>query len=204
MVVFDPVKFMGFVVGSSLLGAVLLLGLPAKSQEISQNVSVEYTKIDAASCMTLVLNEEEGYSEQVCKGADGIAVFVSDGDLRQSVSYRDQDPGERRFGLAISIMLAIRLNGASRKMIAVGARPYATILRWHVSLDDNTDQQALVITKIEDRDFCVAGLVDASTQSNANELARQVADDLTPNFVCGQDKAEWHGKTGPLAAASLR
>ena len=154
--------------------------------------------------MTLVLNEEEGYSEQVCKGADGIAVFVSDGDLRQSVSYRDQDPGERRFGFGNFNHVGDTIEWRIKEDDRGWARPYATILRWHVSLDDNTDQQALVITKIEDRDFCVAGLVDASTQSNANELARQVADELTPNFVCGQDKAEWHGKTGPLAAASLR
>ncbi|WP_319531519.1 hypothetical protein [uncultured Cohaesibacter sp.] len=200
MVVFDPVKFMGFVAGSSLLGAVLLLGSPAKSQE----VSVEYTKIDAASCMTLVLNEEEGYSEQVCKGADGIAVFVSDGDLRQSVSYRNQDAGDRRFGFGNFNHVGDTIEWRIKEDERGWARPYATILRWHVSLDDNNEQQALVITKIEDRDFCVAGLVDASTQSNANELARQIADEVTPSFVCGQDEAQWHGETGLLAAASLR
>ena len=199
MVAFDPVKFMGFVVGMSALASALLLSGPANSSEITH----QYTKIDGASCLTLVVNEEEAWSQQVCKGADGIAVFVSEGDLRMSVSYRDRNADDRFFTFSgfnrVGNVIEWRLRNADGSKV-----PFATILRWYVSLDDSRESQALVITKIEESDFCIAGFVEATVQRNANALARDIADRVAPDFVCGRDEPQWHGETGPLARTMMR
>ena len=199
MTAFDPVKFMGFVAGTSLLASLVLLAGPAESGEITH----QYTKLDQGSCMTLTLNEDEGYSQQVCKGADGIAVFVSEGDLRTSVAYRNQAAYDRYFTFGnfnhVGETMEWRLrddNGYKQ--------PFATILRWYVSIDDANEKQALVITKIEESDFCVAGFVEATENKGANELARQIADTVAPSFVCDRDQAQWYGNTGPLARSMMR
>ncbi|SNY90578.1 hypothetical protein SAMN04515647_0748 [Cohaesibacter sp. ES.047] len=61
MVVFDPVKFMGFVAGSSLLGAILLLGSPARSQEMTS----QYSKVETAPCMTRIVDAEGQHLKQL-------------------------------------------------------------------------------------------------------------------------------------------
>lgn len=199
MVAFDPVKFMGFVAGTSLAASLVLLTGPAGSAEISH----AYSKLDEASCMTLVVNEEEGWSQQVCKGHDGIAVFVSEGDLRMSLSYRNQAADDRFFTFGnfnrVGDTMEWRLRDEEGRKV-----PFATILRWYVSVEQPREEQALVITKIEENDFCIAGFVEATAERNANFLARDVADQVVPGFGCGQDQPQWHGQTGPLASAMTR
>ncbi len=73
-----------------------------------------------------------------------------------------------------------------------------------MSLEEPREEQALVITKIEENDFCIAGFVEATAEGNGNQLARDVADQVVPGFVCGQDQPQWHGQTGPLAKAMTR
>ncbi|PLW76301.1 hypothetical protein [Cohaesibacter celericrescens] len=199
MIILNPVKFMGFVAGTSLFASYCLLSNPAHSAEISY----QYSKLDEGSCMSLIVNEEEGYSEQVCKGVDGIAVFVAEGDLRMSVAYRNQAATDRYFTFGgfnrVGDVVEWRLSDEEGY-----AKPYATILRWYVSVGEPKDKQALVVSKIADDDFCIAGFVDASANKNANELARSIADGVARSFVCGQDKPQWYGETGVLATALLQ
>ena len=199
MVSFDPVKFMGFVAGASVFASLLLLSDLAWSKEAASR----YSKLDESSCMTLIVEEEQGYSQQVCKGMDGVAVFVSEGDLRMDVSYGTQYPGDRYFTFGafnrIGDVLEWRM-----AMVRGDVSPFATILRWYVELDGEKASQALVITKIAHDDFCVAGFIEASVQRHANELAREVADRVVPAFKCGRDEPQWYGKTGPLARATIQ
>ncbi|SNY90579.1 hypothetical protein SAMN04515647_0749 [Cohaesibacter sp. ES.047] len=55
----------------------------------------------------------------------------------------------------------------------------------------NAEDQALVITKYQKHDDCIAGLVEATAEPDAEKLVR--------NFVCGQVQAKWNKKTGNLA-----
>jgi len=60
----------------------------------------------------------------------------------------------------------------------------------------------LVISKVgqpDDRSGCVAGLVDALANPDANALARKVADEVAPSFVCEKDTAVYHGTRGERA-----
>ncbi|MCT4655678.1 MAG: hypothetical protein N4A65_07695 [Cohaesibacter sp.] len=165
-------------------------GFAAKAQEHA------YTKLDEASCLTLILNEEEAYSQQVCKGYDGIALFISEGDIRISVSYRSQKSKDGFFSFTafntIGNVMEWRLKESDGLKV-----PYATILRWHVQINVDRHDQILVITKLEEDKACVAAFVDASANAGANEMARDIADHQLEAFRCGQDAPQWYGKSGP-------
>jgi hypothetical protein len=85
--------------------------------------------------------------------------------------------------------------------------PRATILRYFMEhqnpkttqLDRAFYGQILVVSRVgqpDDMTGCVTGYVDALENSNANELARKLADEQAPRFRCGQEKPVFHGKVG--------
>ncbi len=195
----DPVKFVSFVAGCTLMLGASLLMMP---QAFGAEISHAYSKMNENSCLTLIVNEDEAYSQQVCKGYDGMAVFVSEGDLRQSVSYGKQRVDGRYFTFGnfnrVGNVMEWRLAEADGYK-----QPFATILRWYVSIGEK-EHQALVVTKIAENDFCIAGFVEATANKNANVLARQVADDIAAGFDCDSNQPRWHGKQGPLSRTHLR
>lgn len=70
-----------------------------------------------------------------------------------------------------------------------GARPFATILRYFISVDDaGGEEQVLVVSRIGKQDSCQVAHVNASRTRNANALAREAADTLALDFVCGVDE----------------
>ena len=89
-------------------------------------------------------------------------------------------------------------------------RPVAAILRFFVS---NTDPvtggtpkklkgQVLVVAKVAspaEGKSCVVGLVDALSNKDANQKARDVADQMADGFRCGQDQPGYYGLRGALA-----
>ncbi|MEM9280104.1 MAG: hypothetical protein AAGA76_16180, partial [Pseudomonadota bacterium] len=88
-------------------------------------------------------------------------------------------------------------------------KPYATILRWFIEnsnsngeFDRNLEGQVLVISRVADHEkpqSCVVGYVDARANSNANELARKIADTTASSFKCFKEKPVYHGNRGKLA-----
>lgn len=83
--------------------------------------------------------------------------------------------------------------------------PRAAILRYKFS-NYNFDQkplpEVLLISKVGQPDSpasCAVGMVDTSANKDANELARQVADEVTDGFQCGRDIPEYHGKRSKTA-----
>lgn len=83
--------------------------------------------------------------------------------------------------------------------------PRAAIVPFNLIYYPDTDGKAqrgpniLVISKVGQPNNplgCAIGLVDARANKNANELARQVADEVEPGFVCEQDKPEYYGEHG--------
>lgn len=80
--------------------------------------------------------------------------------------------------------------------------PRAAIVRYRFGSYIDTDGKTkpgdsiLVISKVGQPDNpvgCAIGLVNASRNKNANELARKVADEVEPDFVCARDLADYHG-----------
>ncbi len=63
-------------------------------------------------------------------------------------------------------------------------RPFATILRYYTDNESGPEGQTLVVTKIEMGNTCQIARVDARKYSNANQIARDLADSLAFDFDC--------------------
>ncbi len=65
----------------------------------------------------------------------------------------------------------------------------------------------MVVSKVAqpgDGDGCVVGYVDALENKNANEMARNVADDLARDFMCRIEDPIFHGTEGLAAGFPVR
>ncbi|WBU29043.1 hypothetical protein OOZ54_20620 [Rhodopseudomonas palustris] len=146
---------------------------------------------------------EDG-GEWLCPGQDGLVVVVSEMDLRQTVSvgrsYKDaseQPAAKSSFGPFNSTTDTVewRLDGAGK--------PFAIIQRWHLADNDDlgkggrpNTKQMLVVTRLPPGAVCHVAYVDVAANRNANEVARQAADELARGFACGKDKAKPFGSPG--------
>src|SRR5690606_17827543 len=69
-----------------------------------------------------------------------------------------------------------------------GWKPFATILRYFVQREEGEDEgQILVVTRLEPGATCHVAYIDAVANENANEMAREAADDLARDFDCADE-----------------
>ncbi|AVT77951.1 hypothetical protein RPPS3_38890 [Rhodopseudomonas palustris] len=150
----------------------------------------------------------EDSGEWLCPGQDGLVVVVSEMDLRQSVSvgrnYKDasaQPAAKTSFGPFNSTTDTVewRLDGAGK--------PFAIIQRWHLADNDDlgkggrpNTKQMLLVTRLPPGAVCHVAYVDVAANRNANEVARQAADELARGFACGKDKPKPFGSPGRATA----
>jgi len=148
-----------------------------------------YTDVDLDMC--LMLNADDMGASFACPGYKGFPLYVAEGDLRFFVSYGFGALEERaafqtlpQFNY-IHSTLEWRLTNASGDW-----RPFATILRWFTQIGDGSepDGQVLVVTKIEPGNTCHVAYIDARLMPNANQIARQWADNATKDFNCETDE----------------
>lgn len=59
----------------------------------------------------------------------------------------------------------------------------------------------LAVTRLPPGPVCHVAYIDGQTNRNANELARQAADEFAHDFKCGEDEVKVVGENG--AAVSL-
>lgn len=82
-------------------------------------------------------------------------------------------------------------------------RPFATILRWNVKLEDDerdTTGRVLVVTRLGPGGVCHVGYVDARANPNANELAQQLADQRARTFKCEITSRSWPARSRPACS----
>jgi hypothetical protein len=191
-----------------LLSTFLILA-PAIAQ--AAEVNHAYTKLEDSNCRTTA--EYEAGASSMCQGFGGVWFEVNDGDARISVSFGvdpEKDPQDRRFESFSSFNNINNVIEWRYREDVDGGRPFATILRWFVSFSHDgmthKDGQILVVSQVGDGEIpgCVVGYVDALVNKDANQLARNVADTVAPNFVCGEDAPEYYGETGRLSGNPMR
>jgi hypothetical protein len=173
---------------------VVVASLPAQAQERSS----VYTEIHIDKSCTAFARAEEGegdWANLVCDGWRGYPVFIQYGDLRESLFYGyppagDMAPEWESFGAFNSTGTTIewRLEQRGDDLI-----PYATIHRWFVSDPENEGEnlQVLVVEKVGqpyEREGCAVAYVMATGNPDANEKARNYADNLVDGFACGADQ----------------
>lgn len=171
-----------------------------------------YTDLDTDHCQSMAKPDaNDGPADFVslrCRGYKDYPVYYAEGDMRQTLhfGYLDQaiiDGAFETFG---------PFNYAGRKIewrLGADGKPYAAIVRFFIQnpdpdtgmIDKGHEGQVLVISRVgqpNDKRGCVIGYVDARKNPDPNGIARQVADEMAAGFVCGRDRASFHGaKTEP-------
>jgi hypothetical protein len=171
-------------------------------------VSSAYTDINTEKDCTVFATAEEGdgdWANMVCSGFRGYPVIIYSADLRESVFYGFPPAGD----LAPTWESFAAFNSSGPKIewrieTEDGrAIPFAAIHRWSVSDPENPDKQVevLVVSKvgqIAERDGCAVGLVAATGNPKANEMARKIADEQARDFACGADERVLVSGDAPL------
>jgi hypothetical protein len=169
----------------------------------AQTATRVYTELDADNCRHTKGREVEDYGFWRCPGHAGIEVRLSAGDQRMFVSFgrnaaREPAASETfpRFNSAYKGTIEWRLETKPGGK----PRPFATILRWNVKLEDDerdTTGRVLVVTRLGPGGVCHVGYVDARANPNANELAQRLADERARTFKCETDKPIVAGAVSP-------
>ncbi|MDB5506933.1 MAG: hypothetical protein JWR75_1571 [Devosia sp.] len=153
----------------------------------AQQVESFYTDLKLDQCT--VLEADDFGVSWVCPGFRGVPVYVAEGDLRFYVSFglgADTEPAATQTPPPFNTIgekLEWRVANVGGTL-----QPIATILRYAVSNaegDGNSD--LLVVTQIVSGSTCHIAYVDAALNVDANELARQAADELAGSFDCDEE-----------------
>jgi hypothetical protein len=173
---------------------------------VAANDSV-YTDLDLDSCQTLA-EDPMGVSLK-CKGYRNYPVYFKEGDLRQSVFYGRVDQ-ELIDGAFETFSAFNHINTKIEWRLDAAGKPFAAILRWFIdnpgpdgASNRKSRGEILVVSRVGTATYggsCMVALVDAKANQDANELARQMADETAADFACGMQEPEWAGKRGNLVS----
>lgn len=148
-------------------------------------------------------NEDDGSSTRVCPGKSGLVVLINEGDLREVVSVGRNRAAAAREPAAQAWFDPFSSTGDTVEWRAAGSKPFAIIQRWQIADNSEQDKRGgpvsramLAVTRLPPGEVCHVAYVDVAANPNANELARQAADDFARDFKCGADQVKMIGQSG--------
>jgi len=163
-----------------------------------------YSTLAAANCWSADGKKTvDDHSSRICRGKAGLVVIDMVDDLRETISIgrnraeaAKEPAAQAWFGPFSSATPTIEWRMA-------GSLPFAIIQRWRIAdqSDQDTsgrprDKALLIVTRLSPGGVCHVAYVDASANPNANELARQAADESARSFACDKDRAKIVGNRG--------
>jgi len=167
-----------------------------------------YSSIAAANCWSEGPGRVEDSPTRVCRGRASFVVLVNKDDKRETVSVgynrveaAKEPAAQAAFGPFNSALPAVEWRVA-------GNNPFAMILQWRIAevvdqtLAKSGDPDAkslLVVSRLPPGEVCPVAYVDAEANPNADELAREAADQIARDFKCGTDQAKVLGTPGRAA-----
>ena len=173
----------------------------------AQTFSSSYTSTAPKDCRT-VGKPENGSTTQVCPGKSGLVVVISEDDLRQTVSVGPNRLAASKEPAAETWFAPFNSTGNTVEWRAVDGTPFAIIQRWLIADNNDVDKAGtptskpvLAVTRLPPGPVCHVAYIDGQANRNANELARQAADEFARDFKCGKDEVKVIGEKG--AAVSL-
>jgi hypothetical protein len=189
---------------TALFAAAFSLISPASAQTFSSS----YTSTAPKDCRTVGKPGDSGSTTQVCPGKSGLVVLISEDDLRQTVSVGPDRAAAAREPAAESWFAPFNSTAPTVEWRAVDGKPFAIIQRWLIA-DNNdldkagtpTSKPVLAVTRLPPGPVCHVAYIDGQANRNANEVARQAADEFARDFKCGKDEVKVVGEKG--AAVSL-
>jgi hypothetical protein len=185
-----------------LAAAFVASTLPASAQQIRS----DYTRASEKACKVVAKNkpkEEVAWSESSCPGRGGYVVRLFDADLRMTVSVgrtmalAEKEPAASQgFGPFNQAKETVEWRSAAGK-------PFAIIQRWTIADNESLDKEGrpksvpiLVVTRLPPGPVCHVAYVDGQANTDANTIARKVADETARGFRCGTDEAQVVGTPG--------
>ena len=185
--------------------ALLVFALADAAPTMAQTFESIYTDLDLDKCRHTAGKEEEDYGFWRCHGHAGITVRVSAGDQRTFVSFgpkaKDQPAAGQTFSRFNSVDKT-KIEWRLDKPKGGKATPVATIVRWHIKIDDDDKPsrgRVLVVTRLGNA-VCHVGYVDGLANQDANALARKLADERARTFDCAKDRRIILGEQGESIA----
>lgn len=188
---------------AALFAAAFGLISPANAQTFSSS----YTSTAPKDCRTIG-KPENGSTTQLCPGKSGLVVVISEDDLRQTVSVGPDRAAAAKEPAAETWFAPFNSTAPTLEWRAVDGRPFAIIQRWLIADNNDPDKAGspiskpmLAVTRLPPGPVCHVAYIDGQANRNANELARQAADEFARDFKCGKDEVKVIGEKG--AAVSL-
>jgi hypothetical protein len=192
---------------SALFAAAFSLISPASAQTFSSS----YTSTAPKDCRTVGKPGDNGSTTQVCPGKSGLVVLISEDDLRQTVSVGPNRAAAGKEPAAESWFAPFNSTASTVEWRAVDGKPFAIIQRWLIA-DNNdldkagtpTSKPVLAVTRLPPGPVCHVAYIDGQANRNANELARQAADEFARDFKCGKDEVKVVGEKGTAVSLAKR
>ncbi|NPU12595.1 hypothetical protein HL666_17625 [Bradyrhizobium sp. 83002] len=191
----------------SRISVALVLLIPWISRAAAETIASAYTSAAAKDCRTIGKPEGDS-STQTCPGRDGLILLVNEGDLRQTVSVGRNIRTAAKEPAAQTWFGPFNSAGPIVEWRMADGKPFAIIQRWQIADNDDQgrkgpkDKPMLVVTRLPPGPVCHVAYVDAAG-TNANELARQAADEAARGFACGKDKVKIMGPRGRVIDLAL-
>ena len=182
---------------AALFAAAFGLISPASAQTFSSS----YTSSAEKDCRTIGKPKDVS-TKQVCPGKSGLVVLLSEDDLRQTVSVGPDHVAAAKEPAAETWFAPFNSTGQTVEWRAVDGKPFAIIQRWLIADNDDTkagspiSKPMLAVTRLPPGPVCHVAYIDGQANRNANELARQAADEFARDFKCGKDEVKVIGEKG--------
>ncbi len=163
----------------------LFLSKGASGQEIIS----AYSEVNLDEC--LLLDSSDMRARWACPGYKGYPLYIVESDLRFYVSYGFGAPDEKAAGQTLPPFNYInnKIEWRLKQTNEGNYLPFATILRWFIDTDvENKYDSMLIITKIEENNTCHIAYIDVKLVKNANQIARDIADEAAQDFDCENDE----------------
>lgn len=185
--------------------ALLAASAATISRSNAETIGSSYTSTAPKDCRVQSAgNGVDDSTVRTCPGKNGLVVLIAEDDLRETVSVgrnrlaASKEPAaETWFGPFNSTTHTVEWRAAD-------GRPFALIQRWHLADNADEDKKSgrpiakpmLAVTRLPPGPVCHVAYVDVQANPDANELARQAADEIARHFKCGKDKVKVVGKSG--------
>ncbi|MHC2461349.1 hypothetical protein [Bradyrhizobium embrapense] len=191
---------------------VVALASANPGQAGAQTISSFYTSTAPKACRMIGKpNEEDGSTTRVCPGKSGLVVLINEGDLREVVSVGRNRAAAAREPAAQAWFGPFSSSGDTVEWRAADSKPFAIIQRWQIADNSEQDKRGgpvsramLAVTRLPPGEVCHVAYVDVAANPNANELARQAADDFARDFKCGADQVKTIGQSGRTTSLTKR
>jgi hypothetical protein len=178
---------------------VATLGAQDKTQAATQPIVVSaHSSTAAANCWPIDGSKEAAdNATRVCRGKANWVVLINKDDGRETVSVGHNRVEAAREPAAQASFGPFKVALPSIEWRTAGNNPFAIIQRWRTTESDT--KPMLVVTKLPPGAVCPVAYVDAAANPNADDLARQAADQMARDFKCGTDQPKVLGTGGRAA-----